>query len=291
VGAILSYNAYHLTVCIFIVHNMAVSPLAISSQKVIARRRITILGVAIDDLTEDEAITRVDELIAAGGAHHLVTVNPEFVIEAQENPTFRAILARADIATADGFGLMLAARYLGKPLRSRVTGIDLTRRVAELCAIRGYRMFLLGAAPGVAAEAAAELQKLHPELIIAGTYAGSPQSRHEPFLRQLIAASRPHILLVAYGHPQQDIWIARNQPELQVPLAIGVGGTFDYLSGRVPRAPSPIRRIGMEWAYRLAQQPYRWRRILNAVPRFAWYVIRQGHRVSYKLDRPSGLDT
>lgn len=265
-------------ICIFMTHNVAVNLSAASPQNAAVRQRVSILGVAIDNLTEDEAVARIDRLIAGGGPHHLVTVNPEFVIEAQENPAFRAILARADIATADGFGLLLAARYLGAPLRGRVTGVDLTRRLAGLCAARGYRMFLLGAVPGVAAEAAAALKALHPELIIAGAYAGSPQPRHEPFLRQLIAAARPHVLLVAYGHPQQDLWIARNQPELQVPLAIGVGGTFDYLSGRVPRAPAPIRRMGLEWAYRLARQPRRWRRIVNAVPRFAWRVLRQGRR-------------
>ncbi|MEI7772693.1 MAG: WecB/TagA/CpsF family glycosyltransferase [Chloroflexales bacterium] len=243
-----------------------------------AQRRIAILGVAVDNLTEREALARIDVLIAAGGPHHVVTVNPEFVMEAQANPTFRDVLARADIATPDGFGLLLAARYLGSPLRGRVTGVELTLRLADLAAARGYRMFLLGAAPGVAAATAAVLQARCPGLIIAGAYAGSPQPRHEPFLRQMIAAARPQILLVAYGHPQQDLWIARNQPTLQVPLAIGVGGTFDYLSGRVPRAPALIRRIGMEWAYRLARQPGRWRRIVNAVPRFAWRVITQGRR-------------
>jgi N-acetylglucosaminyldiphosphoundecaprenol N-acetyl-beta-D-mannosaminyltransferase len=250
-----------------------------------AQRRITILGVAIDNLTEGEALARIEALIAAGGPHHVVTVNPEFVMEAQANPTFRSVLARADIATADGFGLLLAARYLGTPLRGRVTGVELTLRLAELSAARGYRIFLLGAAPRVAEATATALQARYPGLIVVGAFAGSPQPRHEPFLRQIIAASRPQILLVAYGHPQQDLWIARNQPTLQVPLAIGVGGTFDYLSGRVPRAPALIRRSGLEWAYRLARQPGRWRRIINAVPRFAWRVISQGRRAPRQPNR------
>jgi N-acetylglucosaminyldiphosphoundecaprenol N-acetyl-beta-D-mannosaminyltransferase len=271
-----------LSACISLQHNdVAVKPSDSSYQPITAAgRRVSILGVEIDNLSEDEVVARADALIAEGGPHHLVTVNPEFVIEAQTNRAFRDMLARADIASADGFGLILAARYLGTPLRGRATGADLSRRLAGLCAARGYRMFLLGAAPGVAAKAAAVLQALHPGLIIAGTFAGSPQPRHEPFLRQLIAAARPHILLVAYGHPQQDLWIARNQPLLQVPLAIGVGGTFDYLSGRVPRAPALIRRVGLEWAYRLVRQPNRWQRIVNAVPRFAWQVITQGRRQS-----------
>ncbi|NNJ09372.1 WecB/TagA/CpsF family glycosyltransferase [Chloroflexales bacterium ZM16-3] len=274
--------------CIFVTHTIAVSLLPSSPHtSAYDRRRITILGVPIDDLTADEAITQIDAMIAAGGPHQLATVNPEFVIEAQANPAFRTALAEADLATADGFGLILAARYLGTPLRCRVTGVDLTKQLAGLCVARGYRMFLLGAAPGVAAEAAEALRSLHPGLIVAGTFAGSPHPRHEPFLRQMIAAARPHVLLVAYGHPQQEIWIARNQPALQVPLAIGVGGTLDYLSGRVPLAPALIRRAGLEWAYRLAHQPSRWRRIINAVPRFAWRVISQGSRAS-RQPKPNG---
>ncbi|EFO79953.1 glycosyl transferase, WecB/TagA/CpsF family [Oscillochloris trichoides DG-6] len=246
------------------------------------QRRIAILGVGIDDLTEREVLARLDAAIRSRRPHHLVTVNPEFVVEAQVNPDFRTMLARADLATADGFGILLAARYLGTPLRGRVTGVDLTWQLARLCADRGYRIFLLGAAPGVAEAAAAVLQARYPQLVIAGTYAGSPQPRHEPFLRQLIRATHPDVLLVAYGHPQQDLWIARNQSSLQVPLAAGVGGTFDYISGRVPRAPAAIRRMGMEWAYRLIRQPQRWRRIINAVPRFAWLVLRYGRQPAYQ---------
>lgn len=236
-------------------------------------RSVRILGVRVDDLLEDEAVAHIDGLIRSGGAHHVVTVNPEFVMEARHNPLFRTALEHADLATADGAGLLLAARLRGTPLRGRVTGVELSLRLAELAAARGYRLFLLGAAPGVAEAAAAVLQDRFAKLIIAGCYAGSPDPRHEPFLRQLIAAASPHILLVAYGHPRQDLWIARNQPALQVPVAIGVGGVFDYLSGRVPRAPAWLRRLGLEWAYRLARQPRRWRRIITAVPHFLLVVL------------------
>lgn len=217
-----------------------------------------------------------EAMIGAGGPHQIATVNPEFVLEAGRSPNFAAALAGADLATPDGIGLLLAARYLGTPLRGRVTGVELTHRLAALSVQRGYRLFLLGAGPGVAQAAAVALQARYPGLIIAGTFAGSPEPRHEPFLRQLIVAARPHILLVAYGHPRQDLWIARNQPQLGVPLAIGVGGVFDYLSGRVPRAPRWMRRLGLEWLYRLIRQPARWPRIVDAVPRFAWAVLTHG---------------
>jgi N-acetylglucosaminyldiphosphoundecaprenol N-acetyl-beta-D-mannosaminyltransferase len=236
--------------------------------------QVNILGVRVDNVNEAEALERAAELVRAGGAHHVVTVNPEFVMEARRNPAFAAVLAAADLATPDGFGLLLAARALGTPLRGRATGVELTLGLADLAARYGYRVFLLGAAPGVAEAAATELQARFPGLIIAGSFAGSPDPRHEPFLRQLINAARPDILFVAYGHPRQDLWIARNQPYVQIPLAMGVGGTFDYLAGRVPRAPGWLRRIGLEWAYRLICQPQRLPRIIDAVPCFAWAVLR-----------------
>jgi len=241
------------------------------------RRQVPILGVAIDDVIEAEAVALADSMIGAGGPHQICTVNPEFVMEARRSPAFAAVLAAADLRTPDGFGLLLAARYLGTPLRGRVTGVALTDRLAALAAARGYRIFLLGAAPGVAQAAGAALQARRPGLTIVGAFAGSPHPRHEPFLRQLIAAARPDILLVAYGHPRQDLWIARNQPQLGVPLAVGIGGVFDELAGRVPLAPSWMQRLGLKWLFRLMTQPQRLPRIIDAVPRFMWQVVRHGH--------------
>ncbi len=238
------------------------------------QKRITILDIPIDNLTENEALTQIATFLANGDPHQIVTVNPEFVMEAQQNAPFREVLCQADLAAPDGFGLVLAARWLRNPLRGRVTGVALTHRLAALAAKKGYRLFLLGAAPGVAEQAAQVLQETYPGLQIAGCFAGSPHPRHEPFLRQIILAARPDILLVAYGHPRQDLWIARNQPFLRVPVAMGCGGVFDYLTGRVPFAPAWIRSLGLEWLYRLVSQPHRWRRILVAVPLFAWAVWR-----------------
>lgn len=240
------------------------------------RKRVVILGVAIDDVLMDEAIAAVARFIGEGGPHQIVTVNPEFVMEARRNRPFRRVLAAADLATPDGFGIILAARWLGTPLRGRVTGIDLTERIAAEAAQRGWSLFLLGAAPGVAERAAAALQRVNPGLRIAGCYAGSPRPADEPPIRERILAARPDVLLVAYGHPAQDLWIARNQPLLRVPVAIGVGGTFDELAGVVPRAPALVQRLGLKWLYRLMVQPWRWRRIMTAAPLFLWTVLREG---------------
>lgn len=249
-----------------------------SSLGALAGRRIQILGVAIDDVTEGQALERLADFIAMGGPHQVATVNPEFLMEARRNPAFRAALALADLATPDGFGLLLVAKWRGTPLRGRVTGVELTWRIAAESARRGWRLFLLGAAPGVAMRAAAILQEQYPGLMIAGCYSGSPQAEDEEFIRTLITAARPDVLLVAYGHPAQDLWIARNQPALRVPVAIGVGGVLDYLAGVVPRAPRWMRRLGLEWLYRLIRQPWRWRRILTAVPLFLWAALREGKR-------------
>lgn len=236
------------------------------------------MGVPIDNITEAEALAHIEEFLRQDKPHQIVTVNPEFVMAAQQNKAFRAVLHQADLATPDGFGLILAARWQGTRLKGRITGVQLTQRLAALAAARDYRIFFLGAAPGVAQQAAAALAKHYPGLHIAGCFAGSPDPRHEPFLRQLITATRPDILLVAYGHPAQDLWIARNQPYLRIPIAMGVGGVFDYLSGRAPLAPVWMRHIGLEWLYRLIRQPQRWRRIVTAVPLFMWAVFRNRQR-------------
>jgi N-acetylglucosaminyldiphosphoundecaprenol N-acetyl-beta-D-mannosaminyltransferase len=238
-------------------------------------KRIDILGVAVDDVLEDEALARIVSFIGEGGPHHVVTVNPEFVMEARRNSAFRRVLAAADLATPDGFGLLLVARMRGMPLRERVTGIGLTERIAREAAVRGWSLFLLGAAPGVAEQAAERLQHANPGLRIAGCYAGSPRAEEEPAIRALIAAARPDVLLVAYGHPAQDLWIARNQPLMRVPVAIGVGGTFDELAGVVRRTPPWMQRLGLKWLHRLIQQPQRWRRIITAVPLFLWTALRE----------------
>ncbi len=232
-------------------------------------RRIKILGVAINDTTEAEALATVASYIAKRGPHQVVTVNPEFVMEARRNAAFRRVLAAADLATPDGIGIVLAARLRGERFRARVTGIGLVRAIARDAAGRGWRLFLLGAAPGVAERAAAALRDDHPGLVVVGCHAGSPRPDDEAAIRQLVLVARPDVLLVAYGHPAQELWIARNQPLLRVPVAIGVGGTFDELAGVVRPTPALVQRLGLKWAYRLWQQPQRLPRIIDAVPRFA----------------------
>lgn len=232
-------------------------------------RSVDVLGVRVHDVTFDEALAALDEFVRTGGAHRVVTPNPEIVMAARHDRGYRAILNGADLAIPDGIGLILAARLAGRRLRAHVRGSDLVERLAARSGAAGWRWFLLGAEDGVAAEAASRLAAQNPGLVITGAMPGSPDPADDLEMRRIIANAAPvHVLLVAYGAPLQERWIARNQAALDVPIQMGVGGAFNFIAGRSPRAPSWVRRLELEWAYRLATEPWRWRRQL-ALPRFA----------------------
>jgi exopolysaccharide biosynthesis WecB/TagA/CpsF family protein len=235
----------------------------------------TILGVRVHALTNAQALTLIESFIASGQPHQLCTVNPEFVVAAQQDEEFRRIINQAALALPDGIGLLKAARFLGvTPLPERVPGSDLVVRLAELSHQKGYRLFFLGAQEGVAEQAAAKLKMRYPDLKVVGCYAGSPALADDEAAVQRILPAQPDMLLVAYGAPKQDKWIARNLAKLQIPVCIGVGGSFDFIAGTAKRAPMWMQRLHLEWFHRLLTQPWRWRRIWNAVPRFSWLVLR-----------------
>ncbi len=239
-------------------------------------KNVEILGVRVHATTMPEALERIAAFVAAGPSHQIVTVNPEFVMTARRNLAFRQVLNQADLSLPDGIGLVWAARLLhGRgALPERVAGVDVVERLAEVGARRGWRLYLLGAAEGVAARAAQALTRRYPGLAVVGTCAGSPTEAEAAGLIARVRAAQPDILLVAYGAPAQDLWIARHRHELQVPVAMGVGGAFDFIAGVTRRAPRWMQKAGLEWLHRLIQQPWRWRR-MTALPRFAALVIWQ----------------
>ena len=237
-------------------------------------RRRSILGVRVDDVTWDEALATLDSFWRDSGVHQVITPNPEFVMLAQRDTGFRNLLDRVDLAPADGIGLKWAGRVLRQPIRELVPGSDLVLRMAERGAPLGRRWFLLGAAEGVAAVAGRVLERRYPGLIVAGTHSGNPgPSWDDDACRRIEAAAPVDLLLVAYGAPAQDTWIARNQPRLQIPVAIGIGGTLDLLAGRNPVPPRLVKRLHLIWLFRLITQPWRWRRQL-ALVRFVVLVLR-----------------
>lgn len=234
----------------------------------------TILGVRADSVNYGKALSLIEDFVVSGNPHQVVTVNPEFIVAAQSDADFRSILNASSLALPDGVGLLWAARFLGRPLQERVTGTDTVQRVSALAAQKGYNLFLLGAAPGVAVATAARLCEAYPGLRIAGTHAGSPSLEEEDEIVRLIQKAEPDVLFVAYGAPQQDKWIARNLVRLGIPVAMGVGGAFDFISGQAKRAPRWLQRLGLEWLHRLLHEPWRWRRML-ALPKFMWLVVRE----------------
>jgi N-acetylglucosaminyldiphosphoundecaprenol N-acetyl-beta-D-mannosaminyltransferase len=230
-----------------------------------------VLGVRVDCLDMDAALRRIEALVDAGGRHLVATVNPEFVMRANEDREFARVLESADLCLADGTGVVWAARRQGCAINAPVTGVDLIPPLAALCARRGFRLFLLGAAPGVAAELASKLSTENPGLEV-GAHSGSPEPDDDDETLHRLAEERPRLILVAYGAPKQEMWIDRVGPRFEAAVAIGVGGAFDYLTGRVPRAPVWMRRAGLEWLFRLGTQPWRIRR-MAVLPAYAMRVL------------------
>lgn len=239
--------------------------------------RIPLLGVPLDALTLEESLLRIRMLLEEPAPHHVTTPNSEMLVEATRNPAFHALLNTTALNLPDSTGLLWMARWTGQKLPERVTGVD---TVIALC--RGlpteHPVFLLGAAPGVAERAAEKLIEMNPRLTVAGCFAGSPREEDAPEIVARINAARPHLLLVAYGAPAQDFWIAQHLKDLpSVRVAMGIGGTFDFLAGTRKRAPLLMQRLGLEWLWRLVQEPRRIKRILNAVFVFPILVLHHGN--------------
>lgn len=193
-------------------------------------------------------------------------------MKARQDSDFRATLQRVALCVPDGIGVLWAAKMHGKKLRERVAGSDLVPQLAAEAAQRGWHIFYLGAAPGVAEKAAAILAARYPGLNVAGCYAGSPALAEEDDIVARVRAAHADILLVAYGAPKQDLWLDRNLARTGAAVGIGVGGSFDFIAGVSRRAPRWLQRLGLEWFYRLAREPWRWRRQLM-LPHFVWLIL------------------
>ena len=237
--------------------------------------RIHLLGIPLDPLTGRQAIDVLQSFLRSTTQHHVTTPNNEMLVEAQRNRMFAEVLRQSSLNLPDSTGLLLAAKWTGQHLPKRVTGVD---TVTELCGelSSDSPVFLLGGREGVAEQAAAVLRANNPQLTIVGTFAGSPREEEAEAILRHINAVQPHLLLVAYGAPAQDLWIARHLRELpSVRVAMGIGGTLDFLAGAQTRAPVLLRRLGLEWFWRLICDPKRFPRIWRAVVVFPLLVARQ----------------
>ncbi len=230
------------------------------------KERTIILGVPFDNVKHGEALTMALESIGESRKHpfFIATPNPEMILTARKDFIFREILKNTDLNIPDGFGIILASKLTEKPLKERVTGTDLMQSVCDH-APPGTKIFLLGAAPGIAEKARANLERKNPKIHIVGCYSGSPGTEEEKHIIQMINESGAQVLFVAFGAPKQEFWLSKNIHLLHhVKLTMGVGGAFDFIAGEIQRAPDWMRKAGLEWLFRLMKQPSRIKRILNA---------------------------
>ncbi len=214
-----------------------------------------IIGIRFDDVTMEEALGRCGERIARKAAGYVVTPNAEMVYAAKHDPALAALLNGAALVVPDGIGVIYASRILGRPLRARVPGVELGEKLAALCAEKGYRLYLLGAKPGVAEAAAEKLCAKYPGLAVAGTHDGYFQDA-APVLDALRAA-RPDVVFVCTGFPKQERFMKEALEALPPVLMLGLGGSLDIYAENLKRAPVFFRKAGLEWLYRLAQEPRR----------------------------------
>lgn len=209
--------------------------------------------------------------VCDGAAAQIVTLGTEMVVYAQRDSAFRDVVNRCALSLCDTVGLLAVARRRGARLRERVTGVELVEHLCARAAADSVGVYFFGGAEGVAADTAGILEARFPGLIVAGMRNGFFTSEEEPQIAEAIRASGAGLLFVGLGSPRQEMWLARNLPATGCGAAVGVGGSFDVLSGRVQRAPQIWRRFGLEWLYRLTREPQRFRRQL-ALPYFVWLV-------------------
>lgn len=246
----------------------------------LVRDRVGLLGTRVDRVGLDAVDTWIEAFIESGKPHQIVTANLDFIAVARKRPAFAKVIEDADLVLCDGKPLQWAASIQGSPISSRVTGMDLVVHTARLSSMRGYRIFLLGAAPGVADRAAQQLKDWLPDCQIVGAYSPRADEFDDEGNAHMVAtirAARPDALFVALGAPKQDEWINQHLQALGVPLCAGIGGVFNFLAGETRRAPTWMQHAGFEWAFRLMQEPSRlWRRyLLNDLPIFFELFARQ----------------
>jgi N-acetylglucosaminyldiphosphoundecaprenol N-acetyl-beta-D-mannosaminyltransferase len=250
--------------------NDAAEQLFFAPRSRVARQPIALLGVAFDNLTLRETVGRIEEMIVSRRSHYVVTANVDFLAKARRDLELQHILLNAQLVLCDGTPLVWASRLFGNPLPERVAGADVVPALIRVAAEKHYRLFFLGATEEANTQAIARLRAQFPDLEI---------SHYSPPFRPLlemddteiirrIRAAKPDLLFVAFGCPKAEKWLATHYAELGVPVAIGVGATIDFLAGRVKRAPLWMQRGGVEWIYRLCQEP---RRLFKRYATDLWY--------------------
>lgn len=240
-------------------------------------KQITILGCRLDAIDADAATDAILQFAREGAGAQIITLGTEMVVHAQRDPRYREVVNTCALSLCDTVGLLAVARSRGVDLRERVTGVELIEHLCARAAKEGVSVFLFGGAPGIADRAAKELQRRYPGLNLAGTRNGYFNANESPRIAEQIRASAAQLLLVGLGFPKQEYWLAEHLRATGCGAGIGVGGSFDVISGNLERAPEQWRKLGLEWLYRLVKEPQRWRRQL-ALPHFVLLVAAESVR-------------
>ena len=245
------------------------------------RPKSAIFDIPIDLGRPAELLRMVTGWVGSGRPRRVMYVNAHVLNQSQERPELRAALKSADLVYCDGYGVRIAAKALELPTPHRMTGADWIWSLAALCEESGQSIYLLGSEPGIAREAAARLGRWYPRLDVRGTHHGyfDLESPHNERVLEHIAEHKPDVLLVGMGTPLQELWVDRYFDRIDAHVVWSVGALFDYISGRMPRAPHWMADHGLEWIFRLAMEPRRmWRRYLIGNPAFLYRIMQERRR-------------
>lgn len=223
--------------------------------------RMKFMNTEIDNLTMQETLQRIDELIQQRKNAYVVTPNVDHIVQLEHNVELQEVYKNADLILTDGKPLLWIAKGYKTPIKEKISGSDLFPLLCEMCANKGYKMYFLGAAEGVAVKAAENLKKRYPELQVVGTYSPSfgfeNKSEEIDFIYQDIREKQPEVLIVGLGCPKQEKFILNHREKLGVPISLGLGASIDFEAGNVKRAPKWMSDHGFEWLYRLIKEPKR----------------------------------
>jgi N-acetylglucosaminyldiphosphoundecaprenol N-acetyl-beta-D-mannosaminyltransferase len=237
------------------------------------RSQATVLGCRIDRVGMEEALRMAEGFIADGGAHQIVTADASMLVMAADDGELKELINTSDLVVPDSTGVVWACHKMKQPVPERVAGVDLMEALCERGAKHGWTAYFLGAAPGVAEEAARKLEARFPGFKVVGTHNGFLKPGDDEAIEEEIRALRPQLLFVAMGIPRQEKWIRQRMNGLGVPVCVGVGGSLDCHSGRVKRAPKVFQRLHIEWLYRLVSNPSKYKKVA-LLPHFALMVLR-----------------
>ncbi|MBV8501996.1 MAG: WecB/TagA/CpsF family glycosyltransferase [Paucibacter sp.] len=238
------------------------------------------MGCLIDNLSMEETLATVEGFVASGKPHQHVVVNVDKLVKAQKDPELRRIINECALINADGMPVVWASRWLGKPLKERVAGVDLFEALMARAAVKGWRVYLLGAKEEVVAAVNARYPLKYPGLCIAGYRNGYWKHDEEQSVVDAITAARADLLFVAISSPKKEQFLGAYQARMRVPFAMGVGGTFDVAAGKVRRAPAWMQRAGLEWFYRFLQEPRRmFRRYFIDDPAFMGLLLKEWRKL------------